>query len=76
MKVAGKKVEDIETLIDFILYGDIHEVPLSILGEHYEKAVSNVGLRGFDEEQKTRLAIAASVKKLSSDKNDKSEESK
>lgn len=47
-----------EKLINIILYGDIYETPLSILGEHYD---SN---RVYDEEQKIRLSIAATIKNM------------
>lgn len=48
-----------EKLIDHIIYGDIDEMPLSILGDecpiefYYNK---------MDSEQQTRLACAATIK--------------
>ena len=42
-------------IIDLILYGDIHEAPLNILGDKYSDFVI------YDEEQFTRLSIAATL---------------
>ncbi len=42
---------------DLILYGDIYEVPLTILGDRYDPT------KGYDEEQETRLALAATLLK-------------
>ena len=45
-------------VIDLILYGDIHEAPLTILGDHYQATML------YDDEQLTRLSIAATIKQL------------
>jgi hypothetical protein len=44
-----------EALIDLILYGDIHEAPLHVLGDRCPDPIS------YDEEQITRLSIAATL---------------
>ncbi len=51
---------DINALVDLILYSDVHETPLMVLGDHYctKKALD------FDDEQNTRLAIAATLKNM------------
>lgn len=51
---------DTNKLINLILYGDVHETPLNILGNLYKVNTSVV----FDDEQNTRLAIAATLKDL------------
>lgn len=50
--------EQLNKLIDKILYGDIHKVPLEILKDDFNEEL----LRTFDEEQITRLGIAATIK--------------
>ena len=45
-------------VINLILYGDIHEVPLTILGDHYQATML------YDDEQLTRLSVAATIKQL------------
>lgn len=64
MKVAGKEITTFDVLIAFILYGDIHEAPLALLGDEYNKALEQTGIHGFNTEQATRLAIAASLKAM------------
>lgn len=51
----------VEELIDLILYGDVHEAPYSLLGDNYDPE----NCIDFDDEQDTRLAIAATIKQLS-----------
>lgn len=51
--------EQIEQIVDMILYGDVHETPIKILGK---KCPSQDKWEGMDEEQHLRLAIAATVK--------------
>jgi hypothetical protein len=55
-----------DTLIDFILYGDIHEISQSILGE---KAANE---EEMDTEQLTRSQIAACIQAWSIGKLSKS----
>jgi hypothetical protein len=43
-----------------LLYGDLHEAPLSVLGEH---CPSDEVYRSLDEEQKLRLHAAATLQK-------------
>lgn len=50
--------KDLCKLTSTIIYGDVHEVPLNILGDH---CPSPKVLAVLDEEQLTRLAIAATV---------------
>jgi hypothetical protein len=48
-----------------MLYGDIHEVPLCILGDlNPYKNQPNKNYAGMDEEQMTRLSVAATLKKI------------
>lgn len=53
--------EQADQLIHKILYGDIHEVPLSILEDVVN--VSEESMETWDTEQLTRVSIAATLKK-------------
>lgn len=54
-----KTVKSLDELTDFILYGDIHEVPLAILKDFSENKMETM-----DEEQQTRIYIAACIQQL------------
>lgn len=54
--------EQLEELLSTIIYGDIHEVPLDILGDLGPKRPSDTN--GWDDEQLTRVSAAATVKKF------------
>jgi hypothetical protein len=44
-----------EELINLLLYGDIYEAPLSVLGDHFQE------WREYDTEQLVRMSIAATL---------------
>jgi len=48
----------IQTLIDIILYGDIYETPLDVLGGRF----SPDRTKDMDREQPTRLSLATTLK--------------
>lgn len=55
-----KDSDTLHTLVYSIIYGDMHEVPLKILGNDCPDYAT---YKQLDTEQKTRLAIAATVQK-------------
>lgn len=57
----NKKVAETQLykLLDFILYGDIHEVPIDSLNDLRPSDIDTL-----DDEQLTRVAIAASIKRM------------
>lgn len=57
------------TLIQHLLYGDVHEMPLSVLGDECPDAAA---YNKMDEEQQLRLQIAATIKAWSEGKLHKS----
>lgn len=57
------KVTDIKTLPelqDFILYGDLHKVPMSALGYQWDEAL-NPDIKTFSNEQIIRAKTAAAI---------------
>lgn len=57
MNLTEKQLTEI---IDKILYGDIHEVPLSTLKDVVD--VSEEAMETWDKEQLTRVSVAATIK--------------
>lgn len=53
--------EQLEELLSTIIYGDIHEVPLSILGDLIPEC--SIVPKDWDIEQVTRVSVAATIKK-------------
>ena len=58
-KPVELSVEQQDKIIDSIIYGDIHETPLSILGDLISKDTT-----WLDDEQLTRVFIAATLKQI------------
>jgi hypothetical protein len=57
------KITEIKTLCklqDFILYGDLHKVPTSALGSHWDGAL-NPDIKTFSNEQILRMKVAAAI---------------
>jgi len=50
-------------IVEELVYGDIHEVPIRLLTRIGLPEYSNADIASMDEEQKTRLAAAATVLK-------------
>lgn len=51
-------VEEVEELVDLILFGDIHETPLYAVIDKID-----INTREMDEEAETRAAIAATIRR-------------
>jgi hypothetical protein len=54
-RAKNTMTKDEEALIDLILYGDIHEAPLKVLGDRCPNPIP------YCTEQVTRLSIAATL---------------
>jgi len=63
-------MEITEEIINLILYGDIHETPLKVLGDKCPNPLP------YDTEQITRLSIAATLKKMADGYNKRQEDNK
>ena len=55
---------DIEAILDKVLYGDIYETPASILGEKSPNYEMSLVTHAPDEEQAIRVGIAATLKHM------------
>lgn len=54
--------EEVEKLVDFILYGDIYEAPFDLITDKIGEDNVNFAARNMDDEEYTRTAIAASIR--------------
>ena len=54
--------EETEELVDFILYGDIHEAPFDLVTDKIGGDNVNYAARQMNDEEYTRTAIAASIR--------------
>jgi hypothetical protein len=54
--------EEVEELVDFILFGDIHEAPFDLIIDKIGGDNVNQAARLLNDEEYTRTAIAASIR--------------
>ncbi len=54
--------EEVEELVDFILYGDIHEAGFDLVSDQIGDEDVNCAARLMNDEEYTRTAIAASIR--------------
>lgn len=55
-----KNIKTLDELQDFILYGDLDKVPISLLGPNWNPA-NRSEINDFDKEQMLRIKMAAAI---------------
>lgn len=58
LNLLRQQSKQLDRLLTLIIYGDIHEVPLTVISDHYDRDK----FEKMDLEQQTRLHVAATVK--------------
>lgn len=58
LDLLKQQSKQVNRLLNLIIYGDIHEVSLTVLSDHYDRDK----FEKMDLEQQTRLHVAATAK--------------